>query len=390
MLVIDGCGVGALPDAERYGDAETNTLAHLAEAAGGLRLPTLERLGLGCILPLRGVAAVRAPAIHGRLHALGPGKDSTVGHWELMGAVLSEPQPTFPEGLPRELLARLEAVSGERFVCNSPSNGIAAIQRFGGEHLRSGALVIYTSIDSVVQVAAHVDRMRPERLYEVCESVRAELSGDAAVGRVIARPFCGGEGAFERTSGRRDFSLAPPAESCIAQLARAGVPIHGVGKIADLFGGDGAIERHDGASNATALASASALLEELDRGFVFVNLIETDQVYGHRKDVDGFHMALREIDGELGRWLGRLRDGDLLIVSADHGVDLAHPRSDHTREHAPLLALTGAMLSGDGGLKRAHPRHDGPLADVGASVLAWLTGADGRELAGECFLEEDA
>lgn len=390
VLVIDACGAGALPDADLYGDEGTNTLAHLAEAVGGLRLPALERLGLGCILPLLGVAAAPTPAIHGRLHPLGPGKDSTVGHWELMGAVLSEAQPAFPEGLSPELLARLESVSGQRFICNVPSNGIAAIEQFGAEHLRGGALILYTSIDSVVQVAAHVELMPEERLYEVCAAVRAELSGQHAVGRVIARPFSGRAGAFERTSGRRDFALSPPAESYVAELARAGVPIHGIGKIADLFGGDAAIERHPGASNAAALASASALLQELDSGFVFVNLIETDQIYGHRKDVEGFHSALMAVDAEIGGWLARLRDGDLLVITADHGVDLTHPRSDHTREHAPLLALTGAMLDDDGEVKRPHPRHDGRLADVGASVLGWLTGLQASALPGESFLEADA
>lgn len=389
VVVIDACGAGALPDAELYGDAGANTLAHLAGAVGGLRLPVMQELGLGSILPLAGVAPAARPVLHGRLHALGPGKDSTAGHWELMGAVLEHPLPTFPQGLPAELLGRLAGAIGRELICNLPRNGIAAIEEFGGEHLRGGALILYTSQDSVVQLAAHVDVMPVDRLYAACEIVRAQLSGAQAVGRVIARPFAGSQAAFTRTDGRRDFALRPP-ENYIGELARRGVAVHGVGKVSDLFAGDPAIARHPGASNDVALASASKLLDTVASGFLFVNLIETDQIYGHRKDVDGFHRALQGIDAEIGRWLGRLRDDDLLILTADHGVDPAHPLTDHTREHAPLLALTGRMLDRDGRLVAGADgrRHDGPLADVGASVLSWLTGQRVEDLPGESFLEE--
>ncbi|MHB1468915.1 MAG: phosphopentomutase, partial [Solirubrobacteraceae bacterium] len=369
VLVIDACGAGALPDAELYGDAGTNTLVHLAEAVGGLRLPTLERLGLGCIMPIPGVTPVARPAVHGRLHALGPGKDSTAGHWELMGVVLERPPPSFPNGLPAELQARLGRATGRSFICGEPQNGIAAIERYGVEHVRSGAPILYTSVDSVVQIAAHVGVIPERELYDVAEKVRAELQGELGVGRVIARPFEGDDGSFSRTPGRRDYALAPPVRGYLGELAERGVLIDGVGKVADLFARDPAIASHPGPSNEAALATASALLDETESGFVFVNLVETDQVYGHRKDVDGFHRALQRIDAELARWLPRLRAGDLLVVTADHGVDPAHERSDHTREHVPLLAATGEMLSG----RQGGHRHDGPLADVGASVLAWLT-----------------
>jgi phosphopentomutase len=400
VLVIDACGVGALPDAARYGDEGTNTLAHVAEAVGGLELPTLAALGLGSILPLRGVPAARDPAIHGRLRPLGPGKDSTTGHWELMGVVLERPLPTYSDGFPPEAIARLIDVMGHEVICNRPYNGIAAIEDFGSEHLRTGALILYTSQDSVLQLAAHVERLSAVELYRACAAARAAMTGEDAVGRVIARPFTGAEGAFRRTDGRRDFAVRPPGRSYLEELSGAGVEVHGVGKVRDLFAGVGVTNSHPGATNAQALESVSALLEELERGLVFVNLIETDQLYGHRKDAEGFHRALREIDSALARMLAHMRLGDLLIVTADHGVDPAHPGTDHTREYAPLLAVSGEMLrrgTGAGWARagRGRPgepsgsargaRHDGPLADVGATVLRWLTGRD-AQLPGEAFI----
>jgi phosphopentomutase len=387
VLVIDACGVGALPDAAAYGDEGTNTLAHVAEAVDGLELPVLASLGLGSILALAGVAPAADPGVYGRLHALGPGKDSTAGHWELMGIVLDRPAPTYPDGFPPAVIARLRAAMGREVVCNRPYNGIAAIEDYGAEHLRTGALILYTSQDSVLQLAAHVERMPIEELYRACAAARAQMIGEHAVGRVIARPFSGEPGAFERTEGRRDFALAPPSGGYLQELIDVGVPTHGVGKISDLFAGVGIAHSHPGATNARALRSARELLDGLDRGLVFVNLIETDQVYGHRKDSAGFYEALRTIDVELGEWLPRLRGDDLLIVTADHGVDPAHAGTDHTREYAPLLAVTGEMVAATAhGERKGGARHDGPLADVGATVLRWLTGRDAVVLPGRSFL----
>jgi phosphopentomutase len=387
VLVIDACGAGALPDASDYGDEGTNTLAHLAEAVGGLELPTLGALGLGSIVPLRGVPPVADPVIHGRLHPLGPGKDSITGHWELMGAVLERPLPTYPDGFPSAVIELLEATSGHRLICNRPYNGIAAIEDFGAEHLRTGALILYTSRDSVLQLAAHVDRLPEAELHRVCALVREAMSGEHGVGRVIARPFAGREGAFARTEGRRDFTLRPPARSYLQKLQAAGVEVHGVGKISDLFAGVGVSRSHPGATNARALQSTDSLAALLESGMVFVNLVETDQTYGHRNDVEGFADALGALDEWLAGHLERMRAADLLIITADHGVDPAHPGTDHTREHAPLLALTGEMAqrraAGDG---VPAARHDGPLADAGASVLRWLTGRDAEDLAGASFL----
>ncbi len=387
VMVMDACGAGALPDAANYGDEGTNTLAHVAEAVGGLELPALAALGLGSILPLRGVPPAADPVIHGRLYPLGPGKDSATGHWELMGAVLERPLPTYPEGFPAEVIERLVEAMGHGVICNRPYNGIAAIEDFGSEHLRTGALILYTSQDSVLQLAAHVERLSVAELYRACAAARAAMSGEHAVGRVIARPFTGAEGAFTRTEGRRDFAISPPGRSYLQELAEDGVEVHGVGKIRDLFAGSGVTHSHPGATNAQALASTDSLLEELRHGLVFVNLIETDQIFGHRKDVHGFARALRELDTHLARRLRQLRADDLLILTADHGVDPSHPSTDHTREYAPLLAVTGAMESlraagrGGGGL-----RHDGPLADVGATVLRWLSARDSDELPGTAFI----
>jgi phosphopentomutase len=387
VLVIDACGVGALPDADRYGDEGTNTLAHVAEAVGGLELATMGSLGLGSIVALQGVPPGAHPAIHGRLHPLGPCKDSISGHWELMGVVLDHAPPTYPEGFPPEVIAELEAATGHALICNRPDNGIAAIEQFGAEQLRTGALIIYTSQDSVLQLAAHVERVPVEELYDACRAARALMRGEHAVGRVIARPFTGSAGSFTRLDGRRDFALAPPSRSYLQELQDAGVPVHGVGKIDDLFAGVGVTCSHPGASNAQALASVDSLLAEISSGLIFVNLIETDQVYGHRKDVRGFARALSDIDTYLAGLLERLHDDDLLIVTADHGVDPAHPGTDHTREYSPLLALSGAMADRHGPHAWSRgSRHDGPLADVGASVLSWLSGRAAPALPGRTFI----
>ncbi len=377
MLVLDACGVGALPDAAAYGDAGTNTLGHLAQQAGGLQLPTLGRLGLGSLVELEGVPPSEGPVLHGRLHALGPGKDSTAGHWELMGVVMPRPLPTYSSGFPAEVIEMVTSVSGRGVLCNRPSNGIEAIEDYGAEHVESGSLIVYTSQDSVLQIAAHVDVVPCEELYAVCSALRERLPAEHAVGRVIARPFTGRVDEFKRTDGRRDFSVPPPTRSYLEELHAAGVEVHAVGKVGQLFAGVGIDLQHPGPTNARALATTTELMGSLDRGLVFTNLVETDQVYGHRHDVAGFHRALQEIDACVASWLSLLRPDDLLILTADHGCDVTSPRADHTREHAPLLAVFEGHRS---------RRHDGPLADVGASVLAWLADRDAPELPGESFI----
>ena len=377
VIVMDACGVGALPDAASYGDEGTNTLGHLAELAGGLDLPVLGSLGLGSIVALEGVPPAASPALHGRVGAVGPGKESTTGHWELMGVKVEHALPTYPEGFPDDVVAALQDATGQRFCCNRPFSGTAVLDAFGEHHLATGELILYTSADSVLQIAAHIEVLPEPELYRVCEAARAVMDGEHAVGRVIARPFDGAVGAWHRREGRRDFALPPPSRSYLEELQAAGVPVHGVGKIRDLFAGVGVDVKHPGATNAEGIAATTELLRSLSGGFVFVNLVETDQVYGHRHDVPGFAAALRVIDDAVGQWLELLREGDLLILTADHGVDPTTDHTDHTREYAPLLA----RFARDGGR-----RHDGALADVGASVMRWLTGRDVPELPGSSFV----
>jgi len=378
VVVLDACGAGELPDAAEYGDAGTNTLGHLSEAAGGLDLPVLARLGLGSILPLVGVAPAEDPVLHGRLHPLGPGKDTITGHWELMGVVTPEPLRTYPDGFPDEILDALIDGTGRGVLLNKPYSGVAAIEDYGEMHLATGNLIVYTSADSVLQIAAHVDEVPPAELYAACEAAREIMTGEHAVGRVIARPFKGEPGAFERTTGRKDLALEPPSRSYLQELQADGLPVHSVGKVKQVFADVGVDKGHKGATNEQAIASTETLMDELDGGLVFANFVETDQVYGHRNDVPGFHEALKVIDAAVGSWLERLDPArDMLVLTADHGCDPTTPGSDHTREHAPLLA----RFEGHGGR-----RHDGPLADVGASVLRWLSGRDAPQLPGTPFV----
>jgi phosphopentomutase len=373
---MDACGCGALPDASEYGDEGTNTLAHVAEAVGGLELPTLQELGLGNITPIEGVEPSDAPAVHGRLHPLGPGKDTTAGHWEMMGVAVPR-FPVYPDGFPEEVIAAFERATGRDVIGNDASEGLRAIEEHGERHLRTGELIVYTSQDSVFQVAAHVDVVPEEELYEHCAEARRLLQGEHGVGRVIARPFDGEPGAFRRTAGRRDFALPPPTRSYLEEIRDAGVPVHAVGKVGQIFAGKGVSEDHHAPDNPLAIAAIDYLLNEPGPALIFANLVDTDQLYGHRKDVEGFHGALQAIDVAVARWLVDIGEGDLLILCADHGCDPAHPGTDHTREHSPLLAV----FSGSDG----H-RYDGPLASVGASALAWLTGRTSAELPGEPFV----
>jgi phosphopentomutase len=376
VIVIDACGAGELPDSADYGDAGANTLGHVAEAIGGLDLPVLTSLGLGNIMPLMGAPPAAHPVVHGRLHPLGPGKDTITGHWELMGVITPVPLRTYPGGFPDDVIDALRAATGRGVLCNRPYSGTEVIDDFGAQHMQTGDLIVYTSADSVLQIAAHVDVVPVEELYAACAAGRQIMTGEHAVGRVIARPFRGEPGAFERTTGRKDIALDPPSRSYMQELQAASVPVHTVGKIGQVFNGVGVDEQHKGSTNEAAIAATGELIRGLDGGFVFTNLVETDQVFGHRNDVAGFHGALQGIDKAVGEWLEHLDpERDLLVLTADHGVDPTLPGTDHTREHVPLLA----RFAGDG-----H-RHDGPFSDVGASVLRWLTGRD-ADLPGDSFL----
>src|SRR5215207_406647 len=272
VIVLDACGVGALPDADQYeGDAGSNTLGHLAERVGGLELPTLQRLGLGSILPLRGVPPAAEPVLHGRLAPLGPGKESTTGHWELMGVVPSHALPTYPQGFPPDVIDMLERATNHRFCCNLPYSGTEVLDAFGERHLETGVLILYTSADSVLQIAAHVDVLDEPALYAVCEEAREVMNGEHRVGRVIARPFEGSPGAFVRREGRRNYAAPPPGRSYLEELQDAGATVHAVGKIRDLFAGVGIDIKHEATNNTKGIEVTTRLLGELEGGLIFVN-----------------------------------------------------------------------------------------------------------------------
>jgi phosphopentomutase len=378
VIVLDACGAGELPDAADYGDAGASTLAHVAEAAGGFDLPTLGALGLGSILPIAGVPPSESPVLHGRLHPLGPGKDTITGHWEMMGVVTPAPMRTYPDGFPEEILEQLRAATGRGILCNRPYSGTEVIADFGAQHMETGDLIVYTSADSVLQIAAHETVVPIEELYEDCRKAREIMTGEHTVGRVIARPFEGEPGAFQRTTRRKDFAVEPPGRSYLEEIHDAGVPVHSVGKVDSVFTGIGIDQAHPGATNAIAIASVEELIAGLDEGFVFANFVETDQVYGHRGDIEGFHRALQVVDRAVAGWLERLDpERDMLVITADHGVDPTTPGTDHTREYAPLLAAFAG---------HAGRRHDGPLADIGASALSWVAGRDAPALPGSPFV----
>ncbi|MEV4422106.1 phosphopentomutase [Patulibacter sp. NPDC049589] len=382
VVVLDGCGVGALPDAAEYGDAGSDTLAHLAAIEGGLVLPELGALGLGHLTAIRGVVPSPAPGVHGRLAAIGPGKDSIVGHWGLMGVAAPATLAQWPDGVPADELATMERAAGHGLLGGAVTDGLRALDRWGDEHLRTGRPILYTSaVDSVLQVAAHDDALPIPALHDLCRRLHAGLPDALRPARVIARPFTGPPGAFARTGGRMDVATPPPTRSHLDVLQDRGVGVHGVGKVVDVFAGRGFDAARSATSNAAAIEAVDGLLDELDDGLAFVNLVETDDRYGHRKDTAGFHAALRAIDVAVGRWRRRLGPGDLLVLTADHGVDPAAPHPFHTREHAPLLAVVPGP---DGG--RLGHRHDGVLADVGASAVRWLTGEPADGLPGRSFV----
>jgi phosphopentomutase len=365
ILVLDGVGAGEAPDAGAYGDAGSNTLGNLARALGGLQLPNLERLGLGRVLPLQGVAAIERPdAGWGIMRPASAGKDSTTGHWEIAGVHLEQPFPTYPNGFPREIVDVFARRTGRAVIGNVVSSGTAVIERFGAEHVRTGAWIVYTSADSVFQVAAHEETVPLAELYAACETARAMLVAPHDVSRVIARPFTGGDGAFVRTKNRRDFSIQPPGETLLDALAVSGVARSGIGKVDDLFAGRHLTSRHTG-TNAEGIQAIGEWLGSERGGLLFVNLVDFDQLYGHRNDAPGFHQALREFDAALPRLLSLLREDDLLFITADHGNDPTTPSTDHARECVPLLACGAAV----------HPKSLGrreTFSDLGATAAEWL------------------
>jgi phosphopentomutase len=375
IVVLDAVGAGELPDAAAFGDEGSSTLAHVADAVGGLQLPNLQALGLGNVMPLAGCPPeASAPSVAGRLLERSLGKDTTVGHWELAGILTEHAFPTYPDGFPQDLLDAFSAATGRGVLGNVPASGTEIIERLGEEHQRTGKWIVYTSADSVFQIAAHETTVPLEELYAACRTARELLMGQNAVGRVIARPFQGEPGTYVRTANRHDFSLEPPRPNYLSRIREAGARVTGVGKISDVFAGCDVDESHPTVSNADGLARTIALARNGGSGLVFVNLVETDMTYGHRNDPQGFHRCLQEIDAAIPDLRAALGQDDLLLLTSDHGCDPTTASTDHSREYALLVAhVPGREL---------HGRHDGEFADVGATAAAWLGARTGEGLPG--------
>lgn len=380
LIVLDSVGIGALEDAAAYGDAGADTLGHIINTCHP-NLPNLMAMGLGNIDGASFPGAVTAPtAAYGRLREVSAGKDTTTGHWEIAGVQLSRPFPTFPNGFPQEFISRFEQAVGRQTIGNKPASGTAILDELGEEHIATGKLIVYTSADSVFQIAANEAVVPLEELYRDCEIAREMLRDELEVGRVIARPFVGERaGAFKRTGGRRDFSAMPPETMCDV-LAAAGKTVYGVGKIEDIFGHRGITQSNHAAGNPACMEATFAAMKEEFDGLLFVNLVDFDMVYGHRRDVQGYARALEEFDRQLPQIQALMGDKDILVLTADHGCDPCHTGTDHTREHTPLLVWGRGLRPGVNlGTRQTY-------ADISATVLDFF-GMD-KKLKGTSFLEQ--
>lgn len=365
IVVLDGVGIGEAPDAAQYGDIGSHTLGNLARALGGLRLPALQQAGLGNIAPIAGVSPTgRGKAAWGVMIPQSAGKDSTTGHWEIAGIVLSRPFPTYPSGFPTHIVTEFARRTERGVIGNVAGSGTAVIDQYGAEHERTGSWIVYTSADSVFQVAAHEGVVPLDELYRACATARRMLLPPHDVSRVIARPFVGRPGEYRRTPHRRDFSLEPPRETLLDALAAAGVARSGVGKVDDLFAGRSIESRHT-SGNAEGIAAIVEWLARSESGLLLGNLVDFDQQYGHRNDTAGFYQALREFDAALPTLVSALREDDLLFITADHGNDPTTTSTDHARECVPLLAFGPRVVPRSVGYRQT-------FADLGATVADWF------------------
>ncbi len=367
VIVLDACGIGDAPDSIDFGDQGSNTIVHTAKAVGGLDCPTLGALGLGCIIDVPGVPAKpHSIGSYGTMQPQSPGKDSTSGHWELLGLILDKPFPTYPDGFGEHIIKPFAEQTGRDVLGNKAASGTEIIQELGDERLATGSLIVYTSADSVFQVAAHEDMVPVEELYRYCEIARQILSGDDAVGRVIARPFVGESGSYQRTERRRDFSMTPPRPTVLDLAKQAGLPTIGIGKIDDLFAGQGLTDTCHTTANDDGMKATCDALREHERGLIVTNLVETDMLWGHRNDPVGFARALARVDEQLDEVLGLMLPDDILLISADHGCDPTTPSTDHSREIVPLLVYGASLRSGIDLGRRTT------FADLGATVAEAL------------------
>jgi phosphopentomutase len=365
IIVLDGVGIGAAPDADVYGDTGSNTLGNVARAGTGLALPELQAFGLGCCSALAGISAVDAPrAAHGVCQPASPGKDSTTGHWEICGLILEAPFPTYPNGFPDDVVNEFARRTGRGFLGNKPASGTAVLDEYGAEHRKTGKWIVYTSADSVFQIAADEAMVPLDELYAACKTARDLLQGRHGVSRVIARPFVREGSAWKRTPRRRDFSLPPPAPTLLDRLADRGIPRIGVGKVDDLFAGRSISSTHT-ETNAEAYSLIEDALTSMPRGLLLANVIEFDQTWGHRNDVPGFISGLKELDRTLPRLLEAVQDEDLIIFTADHGNDPTTASTDHSREIVPLLVFGPRVRPADLGRRIT-------FADIGQTVAEFL------------------
>lgn len=367
LLILDGVGVGELPDAANYGDEGSNTLVNMAKAVGGLNLPTLQRMGLGNIAQIEGVPPTDEPiACYGKMREISAGKDTTTGHWEIAGVIRTKPFPTYPNGFPPEIIEAFEQAIGRKVLGNKPASGTAIIEELGEEHLRTGYPIVYTSADSVFQIAAHEDIVPVETLYRWCEIAREILRGEHEVARVIARPFVGTPGNFKRTPRRKDFSVPPPYPTLLDALTENGLTVVTVGKVDDIFAGRGVSRAIHTSDNHDGMEQVEKLVAKEDFDFLWCTLVDFDTLYGHRNNPQGFAQALEEFDHWLEKFLPKLREGDLLLITADHGNDPTTPSTDHSREYVPLLVWTPTLRKGKPlGIRET-------FADVAATVADWL------------------
>jgi phosphopentomutase len=338
LIILDACGIGELPDAHLYGDAGSNTIVNTAKAVGGLRLPNLAKLGLGSIEPIPGVSGQMEPSgNYGKMAEQSAGKDSTSGHWEIMGLILKKPFPVYPQGFPPQIIEPFEKTVGSKVLGNKPASGTEIIKELGEEHIRGGHPIVYTSADSVFQIAAHEEVIPVNKLYEMCITARNILRGEHGVARVIARPFVGKPGSFKRTEKRRDFSLSPPEETVLDMLKKNDIPVVGIGKIEDLFAGKGLTESIHTNNNSDGMDKLVGAMKKFETGLLFINLVDFDMLWGHRNDPQAFASGLEDFDRRLPEVLNLLDPDDLLMITADHGCDPTTPSTDHSREYVPLL-----------------------------------------------------
>ncbi len=378
VIVLDSVGIGEMPDAVAFGDAGSNTLGAIRKSTA-FDCPNLAQLGLFNIEGVGG--GVDAPtATYARMREMSAGKDTTIGHWEIAGLISKQPLPTYPDGFPEEVISAFEQATGRKVICNKPYSGTDVIRDYGEEHLRTGALIVYTSADSVFQIAAHEGIVPIDELYRYCEIARELLKGRHGVGRVIARPF-EGEHPFKRTPRRHDYSLLPPEPTMLDVIKNNGLDVISVGKISDIFAGQGVTEGHRTGNNDEGMATALAMTARDFHGLCFVNLVDFDMTYGHRNDVDGYAEALSRFDAWLPTFLSRLGEEDALIITADHGCDPSTPSTDHSREHTPMLLIGSGLKQGvDLGTREG-------FSDIAATVLDAL-GVEQEGIAGKSFWGE--